>query len=178
MNEIDQGHEQKRNALRAGGILLLVIGGIFMLVGLVDFFSAFGGMRAPRLFWCFFIGMPLLFVGGAMTGYGFMGAVGRYVAGEGAPVAKDTLNYVAENTQEGVKTVASAVGEGLRDGFSPAAPATATVPCPQCKHANASDARFCSQCGASLPQSVSCPKCGHRNAAEARFCDRCGAAVG
>jgi predicted ATPase/class 3 adenylate cyclase len=45
------------------------------------------------------------------------------------------------------------------------------MPCPQCQHENASDAKFCVQCGAALaPQ---CPSCGHENAPEAKFCNQC-----
>jgi hypothetical protein len=42
-----------------------------------------------------------------------MGAVLRYVATEIAPVGKDAANYMAEETQGAVKTVARAAAEGI-----------------------------------------------------------------
>jgi len=47
---------------------------------MTSFFSAFGGGGSPRLFWCCFVGVPLLFVDGVMCMFGFMGSVARYTA--------------------------------------------------------------------------------------------------
>ncbi len=49
--KIDPGHENTRGVLKLFGPLLIVVGGIFTLVGLVDFFSAFGGSGMPTHFW-------------------------------------------------------------------------------------------------------------------------------
>ena len=46
-------------------------------------------------------------------------------------------------------------------------------PCPKCGSANANDARFCRQCGASLA-AAECSGCGAELAADARFCGQCG----
>jgi hypothetical protein len=48
-----------------------------------------------------------------MCQFGYMGALHRYVAGESAPVAKDVVNYMGENVQPGVRSVAKAVAEGI-----------------------------------------------------------------
>ena len=80
------------------------------------------------MFWCNHVGMPVMFVGAVCSMMGFGGALARYHAGEDAPVATDTFNYMAEGTQDGVRTVASAIGDGLRgetrktDGADPACP--------------------------------------------------------
>jgi hypothetical protein len=170
---LDPRHRDKRSALRVLGILLLVVGGCFMAVGLISFFSAFGGFEPPRLFWCCFVGMPLLAAGIALTKFGYMGAVGRYMAGEMAPVAKDTFNYMADGTQDGIRTVARAVGEGLglRDGGGPAP----VVLCHRCNSENDADAKFCSECGAPIRQTKPCDGCGELNDPDARFCENCGA---
>ncbi len=63
---INPGHETARNLLRVVGPLTFAVGGVFMLVGLGSFFSAFGGGGPPSLFWCSFVGMPLMFVGMAV----------------------------------------------------------------------------------------------------------------
>ena len=172
MTGIDRGHSGKQQVLRVVGPLVLLVGGIFMLVGLVDFFSAFGGGGAPTKFWCLFAGMPFLFVGGALTMYGFMGSVARYAAGEMAPVAKDTFNYMADGTQEGVKTVASAIGEGLSAGMGRGG--EVGVRCPKCNETCDGDAKFCDECGGALTKSKACGVCGELNDGDAKFCDECG----
>ena len=109
-------HKTIRSALRVLGPTVALVGLIFIVTGAVDFFSAFGQLRTPTLFWCFFVGMPLLFVGGVLSMLGFMGAVSRYTAAEQVPVATDTINDLADGTQGAIKTVARAVTEGLIEG--------------------------------------------------------------
>ena len=70
------------------------------------------------MFWCCFVGMPLLFVGGVMCMFGFMGAVARYTAAEQVPVATDAISDLAEGTHGAVKTVACAVAEGVKEGLT------------------------------------------------------------
>lgn len=153
------------------GAICLAAGGLCIVFGLVDFFMAFGkGM--PERPWLFFVGIPLLWLGAALLVAGWMGAWARYQAGEAAPVAKDTFNYMAEGTQDGVRTLASAVGEGLRgEGV-----AEGGVPCPQCDHLNDADAKFCDDCGAAMR--TTCPGCETPNDPDARFCDNCGTRLG
>ncbi len=159
-DQLDPGHSEIRAALRVFGPLLPMIGGGFLIAALVDFFRAFGGSGPPRLFWCAFVGMPMLGVGVALTKLGFTGAVARYVAGEIAPVGKDTLNYVAEETEEGLEALAGAVGRGLR-GQTRGAGTTPGVRCHKCNAVNDAEAGFCSERG-------------ELNDPDARFCDHCG----
>jgi hypothetical protein len=107
-----------RKTLRRVGILVLGIGGLLTLLGIGSFFGSFGSFEPPRFFWCVFLGMPLIFVGAIMTIFGFMGAIGRYVAGESSPVAKDVINYMGDNTQPGVKSIAKAVTQGIKEGLN------------------------------------------------------------
>lgn len=111
-------HKKKRSILRIAGPLTLIVGAIFMIVALVDFFSSFGGFGPPKLFWCFFVGGPIVFVGIVMCQFAFMGAVARYMAAEHVPVATDTINDLAEGTQDAVKTVARSVTEGIVEGVN------------------------------------------------------------
>jgi hypothetical protein len=108
-------HKETRSFLRVAGPVVASVGLIFLIIGMASFFSAFGGGGPPRLFWCCFVGMPLLFVGGVMCKFGFMGAVARYTAAEHVPVATDAINDLAEGTQGAVKTVARAVAEGVKE---------------------------------------------------------------
>jgi len=109
-------HSAIRRVLRVGGPIVALAGFGFVVVGMASFFMSFGGSGLPRYFWCAFVGMPLLFVGTVMCMFGYMGGFYRYVAGESAPVAKDVVNYMGENTQPGVKAMAKAVTEGVIEG--------------------------------------------------------------
>ena len=170
---IDPGHQEKRSLLRLIGPLVLVAGLVLVVIALVDFFSAFGGSEPPRYFWCGFVGLPLMWLGFVLSSAGFAGAVQRYLAGESAPVAKDTANYLARETKEGIQTVAAAVGEGLAAGRREGS--SNFIVCPQCRQANEPDACFCKACGAALAGARRCPACSRPNAAEATFCSHCGA---
>ena len=165
-NKINPNHTGTRAVLQVVGPALALLGLAFIVIGFGSFFAAFGNHDGPpRYFWCAFVGMPLLGVGLMISKFAFLGRVSRYVAGETAPVAKDTFNYLAEDTQEGVRNVAGAIGEGLGSTTSPSR-------CRACGHTNDADAKFCRNCGASL--AASCPACGHANAPDAKFCDDCG----
>ena len=48
--------------------------------------------------------------------------------------------------------------------------------CPQCRHENPGDAKFCLECGRRL--ALSCGACGTELPAGAKFCKECGQAVG
>jgi hypothetical protein len=111
-------HDRTRSILRKLGMLIAGVGLIFLIVGMASFFIAFGGGGPPRLFWCCFVGMPLVFVGGVMCMFGFMGAVFRYTAAEQVPVATDAISDLADGTQESVKTMARAAAAGVKEGLS------------------------------------------------------------
>jgi hypothetical protein len=165
-NKINPNHTAARGVLRVVGPALALVGLAFVVIGFGSFFAAFGSHDGPpRYFWCAFVGMPLMGVGLIISKFAFLGRIGRYVAGETAPVAKDAFNYLAEGTQQGVRDVAAAVGEGLRGSLP-------TARCRACGKTNDTDARFCRDCGAIL--AANCPGCGHANAPEAKFCDDCG----
>ncbi|WP_051945967.1 hypothetical protein [Verrucomicrobium sp. BvORR106] len=111
-------HQAVRTILRIAGPTSLLIGIGFIIASLIDFFVAFGDMHdEPTLFWCFFVGSPLVFVGFAMTALGFLGSLSRYVAAEQTPVIVDATHDVAQGTQEAVRTVAKAAAEGWKSGL-------------------------------------------------------------
>jgi DnaJ-class molecular chaperone len=171
--EIHPGHEQIRGVLRVVGPLIALVGLGFLAVGVISFFSAFGTFEPPRHFWCAFVGIPLLGIGGALTQYGYLGSMMRYFAGEVAPVQKDTFNYLAEGTSEGVRTVARSVGRGFAEGAG-GFQGQAEVRCPKCQGPNPADAGYCNRCGTALGPRT-CPNCSGRNDPAARFCGHCGA---
>jgi len=61
-----------------------------------------------------------------------------------------------------------------------AAGTAGAVACPQCHHANAPGARFCSGCGNKLEAAPAriCPKCQTENDEQAKFCNHCGTSLG
>ncbi|HPC97191.1 MAG TPA: zinc ribbon domain-containing protein [Sedimentisphaerales bacterium] len=156
---IDPGHSSTRNVLRAVGPLLALLGLGLATVGIVDFFRAFGGDGPPRYFWCAFLGLPLLGVGLMLTKLGYLGRLMRYRAHEAAPPARDTFNYMAQGTQEGIKTVAGAIGQGLKEGgLGPGGTAT-KIRCHKCNALHDAGARFCDQCGQAMEMAKPCPQC-------------------
>jgi ribosomal protein S27AE len=107
-------------------------------------------MEPPRLFWLGFIGIPLVFVGVVMCQLGFIGAVARYVAGEGAPVAADTIKYMADETKDAVETVVKSAAKGIAEGLE-AGRVAATSFCPHCGFSVKTDFKFCPKCGKAQP---------------------------
>lgn len=166
-------HRGARATLRVLGPLVAIVGLVFAVIGFGSFFSAFGSSGPPKYFWCAFVGLPLLGVGVAMTKFAYLGAVTRYMANEVAPVGKDTFNYMAHGTRDGVREIASAVGEGL--GLR--GESHEVVRCHKCNKENDADARFCDSCGEALQKSHECADCGELNDPDARFCDHCGKPV-
>src|SRR5262245_46364351 len=111
-------HAAMRSFLRVAGLMLAAIGLVFLVIGMVDFFSVFyhfGMSGPPRLFWCCFVGIPLLFGGGMMCMFGFMGAIARYTAAEQVPIATDSISDLAEGAQDAVKTVTRSIAEGIKE---------------------------------------------------------------
>ena len=149
--QIDPRHAELRGVLRVVGPAVVFVGLIFVVIGFGSFFAAFGSFGPPRYFWCAFVGLPLFAVGMGICRFAFLGAVSRYVANEVAPVGKDVVNYMADGTQEAVRTVAAAIGQGLRAG-APGSEAS-QVPCPECQADNEVTANFCSQVRRRFPDS-------------------------
>jgi membrane protease subunit (stomatin/prohibitin family) len=80
-----------------------------------------------------------------------------------------------------------AMGQQMAQALRPDAPAPPTAPvsaptapaivrCPACGKDQASGARYCSDCGASLPAVAPCIRCGAELTPGAKFCSACGAA--
>jgi hypothetical protein len=174
--------------MRIVGPVFIVAGFAMFVAGVISFhtrfneereefdlnFGNFGRQRvkvdkSPDRFWMCFAGVPIAIAGVWLTRLGYVGATARYVAGETAPVARDTVNYVLEGTKESIREVASAV-RGARDRDR-----DNEVDCPKCGHGNDADANFCDECGAALARA--CTKCGKNNDADAKFCDACGTPV-
>jgi hypothetical protein len=142
MNRLDPSdptHLKTRSILRTFGPVIFGVGLLCAIISAVNLFTADG---EPKLFWLGFIGLPLMFVGGVMSMFGWQAALLKYQAREAGPVAGQSFNYLAGETREGIRDVVAAVGEGLRG--------QARISCPKCDAPNDADAKFCKSCGAQM----------------------------
>lgn len=155
-------HDHLRGTLRRLGAATTLGGVVLTAIGAVSFVGAIGGGE-PRLFWCAFVGLPLAGLGVTLLRLGYLGAAARYVAGEAAPAVADAIAHVAEHA----RAAAHAAAAGQADRPLPRR-------CAACGADAGHGARFCNQCGASLPDDVACPRCRLANAPPARFCAGCG----
>jgi hypothetical protein len=175
MSSIDPRHGEVRSVLRIVGPLVLASGLLLIGIGVASLFDSMHSFGPPKYFWCAFLGVPVLFLGLVMTIPAFMGSVTRYVSAEVAPVHKDTFNYLAHGTSGGVRTLATALREGLATGVNQAE-AGRYVACPSCQVPNLANAQFCHQCGASLGVKI-CAHCAMKSDANAKFCHQCGTSL-
>jgi len=182
--KLNPGHSGPRSFFRVFGPLLLLTAAIFFIVGLVDFLGMFakaldpGNSNMPTKLWCFFVAAPVGFVGMGMTYLGYMGAAARYVSAEVVPVGKDVVNYMVDGTKGSMKTVATALGAGIKEGLSGVDLGSAEpgVRCNKCNAVNDVDAKFCDSCGESVSKEKVCQSCNELNDNDAKFCDNCGKA--
>lgn len=154
MRDLDEerlspGHREIRLVARIVGPLMIAVGAIFTAVGLISFFSAMNGNGPPQYFWCGFVGLPLIAFGSGVTQFAYLGMFARYIAGETAPVHKDTFNYVAKGVRPGVKDLVQAIREGLTEE-SVENPSEDSRFCPNCGQPAEMPANFCSACGQKL----------------------------
>ena len=156
---MDPKHNEKKLKLRRIGIALLVVGGIFSAVGFIDFFAAFAGMGMPKLFWCLFIGFPLLGFGGMLLKVSYVRETAQYLKDESVPVTKDLYRDLKPEIKDFVNTLR---GKDTEE----------EVICPRCGTRNDSDNNFCKECGEELNKK--CPYCGETLDSNSNFCGRCG----
>jgi hypothetical protein len=163
-DRIDPGHSAKRNGISLVSVVMFVVGLSFLAYGVLQFSSGF--FRPSSEFFadpnrvmdedrrsgftgilCMFVGMVGLMFGARGLFYARMGSVLRYTAAETAPVAKDTFNYLADETQEGVEKVASAITKGATGARGGE---VIKVRCRSCGYLESEDAKFCSGCGKTI----------------------------
>jgi len=128
------------------------------------------------------------------SGMAAMGDLDQYMKYKAAQAMQDAANQPGGGGMAGAGMGAGVglgmgmmmpgmIAQAVQPGTQPApaaAPAAAvpTVACPACNHPNDAGAKFCSNCGAKIPQPGACPSCGTPNAAGAKFCSNCGAKLG
>ncbi|NYD43364.1 zinc ribbon domain-containing protein [Nocardioides panaciterrulae] len=136
------GQARYRNAFRAAGAVLLIVGIVVFGYGIVSVFGSDGFPGGWRIA-CFIGGLPLIGFGMMLLQAGFLGAAARYGAGETMPVVRDSASYLTDG--QGIL----GVGRTVDDGAVRAAGGSGPY-CRACGVRNDADARFCDGCGASL----------------------------
>ena len=148
MEEKDKGfvtddHIATRNKFRTIGPLILGAGVICMIISLKDFFTFDPFYEDPKYFFLGFVGMPLIAIGFSLTSLGYGAKVAAYQSREMAPVAKDTFNYLANETTDSVEKIAQAAARGKSNVVE-------AKQCSRCHELNKIDAKFCNECGKTL----------------------------
>ena len=156
---MDPRHNEKKLRLRRIGFILLIIGGVFSVIGFIDFFSAFNSMGMPKLFWCLFIGFPLLGFGGMLLKASYMKETAQFLKDEGVPVMKDAYKDMKPELKDFVDTI-----RGVEKNEEKL--------CPRCGTLNDYDNNFCKSCGEKLIKK--CPYCGDELDPNSSYCGRCG----
>ena len=107
-------HEKFKLAMKIIGLILLIGGIAFIIVGGVDFFTAMSEWRQPEKFWAFFVGSPLFAFGISMLLIGFRREIARYMKDEMAPVINETAKDISPAVEETAKAAAAGMKQGWK----------------------------------------------------------------
>lgn len=157
---MDKRHLDKKRNLRIVGTILTIVGGLFSAIGFIDFFSAFGGHGMPTMFWCAFLGLPLLAFGVSLLRMSYLRETGQYLKDETVPVVKDLYRDMKPEFKDFVDTL-----KGNDNNEE--------VICSRCGTRNESDNKFCKHCGNEL-EIMYCPNCGSKLDKDSNYCGNCG----
>lgn len=150
-------------------IALIAIGIAFLIAGIILFILGFLDMQNGNFFYGF-IAIPCLFIGSSSLMYGLLGPLARFMQGVAAPIQKDYVNYMREETVDSAKgyygDIASSVKENLTSQDK--------IVCENCHYENEKGAKYCNHCGHPLEANVICPSCGKENKKGSTYCSKCG----
>lgn len=163
MNEHEQ-HEKLKNKIKIAGFIALCTGLVLSAVAFVDFFLAIRSGDMPGLFFLFFIGFPLLGIGGGLLSFGYRREILRYGKNESMPVIKEAGREAAPV----IKDMADAWRDGQNAGTE------RKIIC-ACGGENDADSRYCKKCG--RPLSDVCPHCGKPIDRDSVYCRHCGGKI-
>jgi hypothetical protein len=158
--DTDEYRSTKRK-LKIIAAFLIVIGGILVIFGGINIFTAFtsfpdinsmDSFQPGEFMGAFFIGGIALVFGFAMCAFGFQlflsanaRAISRYAATETAPAASIMSEAVASGFSKGMKGGSFGLGSlGSSDRE------VIKIKCRNCGYLETEDADFCSKCGESM----------------------------
>ena len=151
----NEQHQKIKKTLKIAGGVVFAIGAILAITGFANFFSSAASGEMPRLFFCCFLGLPMLAAGIAMLLWGFRRELAQYTKNEVTPVAGEALSDLTPAVVD--------MARAAREEVSL---------CPHCGAKNNVGAKFCGECGAPLART--CAACGAENEPGAKFCQNCG----
>lgn len=144
--------------------VLKVLGPLILVVGIIMFFGgAVALMTGDGIGFGFlpFFSIPVMFVGGVMTQFAYMGKMTKYMHKRMGPIQKDYVNYMLDGTKDHIKEIVHGK--------------ETSKPCAFCGDMNDVDAKFCDNCG--KPLTKACRHCLEENEQDAKFCKSCGKAL-
>lgn len=94
----------------------------------------------------------------------------KFAARTSAPIQKDYMNYMREETVDTAKEYYKDIASGIREGTD----GQETIECKQCKHLNKKDSKFCNNCGNKLDYEIKCPHCEKMTPSNSKYCNNCG----
>lgn len=162
---MNTNHKKIKLILKITGITLMIIGLIFTIIGLVDFFGSFNSMESPSNFWTLFVGIPSLGIGLTLTILGFQREIFKYQKDETIGVHKEMYHDLHPEIKDMVNTI-----KGKDDSTED------VIKCSKCGTYNDKGDMYCKKCGhqLSLNNKKSCPHCGASIDVDATFCPKCG----
>lgn len=169
----DENNEIRKGINKKTSIILIVIGAIIELIGLgLEIFS-FVMMSTgsfENFMWIGFVAIPVMFVGAVFLILGLMRPMSKFAARTSAPIQKDYMNYMREETVDTAKEYYKDIASGIREGTDE----QETIECKQCKHLNKKDSKFCNNCGNKLNHEIKCTHCGKITPSDSKYCNNCG----
>lgn len=170
----DENNEIRKGINKKTSIILIVIGAIIELIGLgLEIFNIVmisSGSFDNSLMWIGFVAIPVMFVGAVFLILGLMRPMSKFAARTSAPIQKDYMNYMREETVDTAKEYYKDIASGIREGTD----GQETIECKQCKHLNKKDSKFCNNCGNKLNYEIKCPHCGKITLSNSKYCNNCG----
>ena len=165
----DVNNPIRKSKYKRIAITLIIIGVLFLIVGIALFVTAILNIQSNN-FYFGFIAIPCLFIGMSSLMYGAIGPLAKYMRNIVAPIQKDYVNYMREETIDSAKEYYSDIASSVQKSVT----SIDKIICENCHYENEKDAKYCSHCGKPLETKVICPSCGKENQKESTYCSKCG----
>ncbi len=129
------------------GIIFLAIGLTLAIIGFANFFKSLGSDKKPTLFWCSFVGIPVIVAGGVCLSLGIKHKISQHILNQSAPLLSKSIKIAVDAAQN------------------------ATMVC-ECGQENADANAYCTACGKQI--SIVCGNCNSVLPVHSVYCSHCG----
>ena len=165
----DMNNPIRNSKYNRSATILIIIGAISLLVWIILFIMAILNIQSGN-FYLGFIAIPCLFIGMSSLMYGAIGPLTKYMRNVVAPIQKDYVNYMREETIDSAKDYYSDIATSVERNLA----SNGKIVCPNCHYENDKDAKYCNHCGKPLQTKVVCPSCDKENPKGSTYCSKCG----